>query len=180
MIEVDEWTKQKGIIFLKKVGIKKGDIIFDCCCGEGNYTIPAAKIAGKNGMVYSMDMNKNKLDVLKEKSNLENLINIKIIEKEFRKAIPLPDKFINIVLLYDIFWYFSIGDRRLPLLLGEVYRILKDNGLLSIYPEHVDANKLKQIIIKANFRLEKEFFNTLIHDNSLKKGYIWNFKKVLK
>jgi len=84
------------------------------------------------------------------------------------------------VLLYDIFWYFSIEDIRLPLLLDEVYRILKNNGLLSIYPEHVDTNKLKLIIIDANFRLEKEFFNTLIHNNNLKKGYIWNFKKVLK
>ena len=180
MIEVDEWTKQKGIKFLKEVGIKKGDIIFDCCCGEGNYTIPAAKISGKDGMVCAIDMNKNKLDTLKEKSNLENLKNIKIIEKEFKKTIPLPDKFIDMVLLYDIFWYFSIEDIRLPLLLDEVYRILKNSGLLSIYPEHVDTNKLKLIIIDANFRLEKEFFNTLIHNNNLKKGYIWNFKKVLK
>ncbi len=180
MIKVDKWIKGQGIRFLKEVGIKKGDIIFDCCCGEGNYTIPAAKIVGKNGMVYAIDMNKNKLDALKGKSNLENLINIKIIEKEFKKSIPLPDKSIDMVLLYDIFWYFSIEDIRLPLLLDEVYRILKNNGLLSIYPEHVDTNNLKLIIINANFRLEQEFFNTLIHNNNLKKGYILNFKKALK
>jgi len=180
MIKVDKWTKEQGIKFFKKVGIKKGDIIFDCCCGEGNYTIPAAKISGKNGMVYAMDMNKNKLDTLKEKSNLENLVNINIIEKEFKKSIPLPDKSVDMVLLYDIFWYFSIEDIRLPVLLDEVYRILKNNGLLSIYPEHVDANKLKLIIINANFRLEQEFFNSLIHNNNLKKGYIWNFRIALK
>lgn len=180
MIKVDKWTKEQGIKFLKEVGIKKGDIIFDCCCGEGNYTIPAAKISGKNGMVYAMDMNKNKLDTLKEKSNLENLVNINIIEKEFKKSIPLPDKSVDMVLLYDIFWYFSIEDIRLPVLLDEVYRILKNNGLLSIYPEHVDANKLKLIIINANFRLEQEFFNSLIHNNNLKKGYIWNFRIALK
>jgi ubiquinone/menaquinone biosynthesis C-methylase UbiE len=180
MIKVDKWIKKQGIKFLKEVGIKEGDIIFDCCCGEGNYAIPAAKISGKNGMVYAMDMNKNKLDTLKGKSNLENLKNIKIIEKEFKKSIPLPDKSIDMVLLYDIFWYFSIEDIRLPALLDEVYRILKNNGLLSIYPEHVDTNRLKLIIINANFRWEQEFFNTLIHNNNLKKGYIWNFKKALK
>ncbi len=180
MIKVDKWIKEQGIKFFKEVGIKEGDIIFDCCCGEGNYTIPAAKISGKNGMVYAMDMNKNKLDTLKGKSNLENLKNIKIIEKEFKKSIPLPDKSIDMVLLYDIFWYFSIEEERLPVLLDEVYRILKNNGLLSIYPEHVDTNKLKLIIINANFRLEQEFFNTLIHNKNLKKGYIWNFKKALK
>ncbi|MBA7486358.1 2-methoxy-6-polyprenyl-1,4-benzoquinol methylase, mitochondrial [subsurface metagenome] len=180
MIKVDKWTKEHGIKFLKEVGIKKGDIIFDCCCGEGNYTLPAAEITNKNGMVYAMDMNKNKIDTLKQKSNLENLRNIKIIEKEFKKVIPLADKSIDIVLLYDIFWYFSIEDIRLSMLLGEVYRILKDNGLISVYPEHVDTDKLKQIITNANFRLEKELSSIVIHDNNLKKRYIWNFKKVLK
>jgi len=181
MIKVDKWKKEHGVKFLKEVGIKKGDIIFDCCCGEGNYTIPAARIAGKNGTVYAMDMNKNKLDTLKEKSNLENLINIERIETEFKKSIPLPDKSIDIVLLYDIFSYFSIENIKLTVLLDEVYRILKDNALLSIYPEHIeDTNKLKQIIINTNFKLERELFNTILHDNNLQKGYIWNFKKILK
>ena len=180
MIKVDKWTKEHVVKFLKEVGIKKGDIIFDCCCGEGNYTLPAAEITNKNGMVYAMDMNKNKLDTLKKKSNLENLINIKIIEKEFKKIMPLPDKSIDMVLLYDIFSYFSINDMRLSILLGEVYRILKDNGLISVYPEHVDTDKLKQKIINANFRLDKELFDTIIHDNNIKKGYIWNFRKVRK
>ena len=180
MIEVDKWTKEHSVKFLEEVGIKKGDIVFDCCCGEGNYTIPAARIAGKNGAVYAMDTNKNKLGTLKEKFNLENLINIKIIETEFKKSIPLPGKSIDVVLLYDIFWYFSIEDIRLTVLLDEVYRILKDDGLISVYPEHVDANKLKQIIRNANFRLERKLFNTIIHDNNLKKGFIWNFKKLLK
>ena len=180
MIKADKWTKEHGVKFLKKVGIKKGDMVFDCCCGEGNYTIPAARIAGKNGTVYAMDMNKNKLDTLKKKFNLENLINIKTIETEFKKSIPLADKSMNMVLLYDIFWYFSIEDTRLSILLNEVYRILKDNGLISVYPEHVDINKLKQKIVNFNFRLEKELSSILIHENNLQKRYIWNFKKVLK
>lgn len=31
---------------LKKIGIKKGQVILDFGCGVGNYTIPAAKIIG--------------------------------------------------------------------------------------------------------------------------------------
>jgi hypothetical protein len=73
IIKVDKWIKEQGIIFLKEVGIKKEYIIFDCCCGEGNYTIPAAKISSKDGTVYAMDMNKNKLNTLKGKSNLESI-----------------------------------------------------------------------------------------------------------
>jgi len=180
MTKVDKWTKKHGVKFLKEVGIKKGNIIFDCCCGEGNYTLTAARIADQNGLVYAMDMSKDKIIKLKEKSNLENLKNIKIIEKEFKKVIPLADKSIDIALLYDIFWYFSVEDIKLSVLLDEVYRILKDKGLISIYPEHTDTKKLKQIIINANFKLEKEFSSFLIHDNNLQKGYILNFKKSLK
>jgi ubiquinone/menaquinone biosynthesis C-methylase UbiE len=179
MVEIDNHIKKQAIKLLKKLGIKKGDIIFDCCCGEGNYTIPAANIINKNGTVYAMDMNKSKINKLKEKSNSENIRNIEIIEKEFKKIIPLADKSIDIVLLFDIFWYFSINDIKLPILLGEVYRILKDNGLISVYPEHVDTDRLKQIISNANFRLVKELSSIVIHDNNLKKGYIWNFKKLL-
>jgi len=180
MIKVDKWTKEHGVKFLKEVGIKKGNIIFDCCCGEGNYTLPAARIADQNGLVYAMDMNKDKINTLKEKSNSENLSNIRIIEEEFKKVIPLADKSIDIALLYDIFWYFSVENIKLSVLLDEVYRILKDNGLISVYPEHIDRDKLKKIIINTNFKLEKELFNTILHDNNLQKGYIWNFKKVLK
>jgi len=180
MIKINKWTKEHSVKFLKEVGIKKGDIIFDCCCGEGNYTIPAARIAGKNGTVYAMDMNKDRIDILKEKSNLENLKNIKIIEKEFKKVIPLPDKSMDMVFLYDIFTHFSIENTRLSILLDEVYRILKDNGSISVYPEHVDKEKLKKVVINANFRLEKETRSFLIHDNNIKKGCIWDFRKSLK
>ena len=180
MIKVDKWTEEYGIKFLKEVGIKKGNIIFDCCCGEGNYTLLAARIVGKDGLVYAMDMNKDKINILKEKSNSGKLKNIKIIEKEFKEVLPLPDKSIDIVLLYDIFRYFSLESTKLFILLNEVHRILKDNGLISVYPEHVDAEKLKQTIINSNFKLEKEISSLLIHNNSLKKGYICNFKKSLK
>jgi len=180
MIKVDKWKKEHGVKLLKEVGIKKGNIIFDCCCGEGNYTLLAARIADKNGLVYAMDMNKDKINILKEKSNSENLKNIKIIEKEFKKILPLPDKSIDMVLLYDIFHYFSLESTKLFILLNEVHRILKDSGLISIFPEHIDAEKLKQTIINSNFKLEKELFSFLIHDNNLQKGHIWNFKKSLK
>jgi len=176
MFETDKWTKKYGIKFLRAAGIKKGDIIFDCCCGEGNYTIPAAKITRKNGMVYAMDMNKNKLDALREKFNLENLI----IELEFVKSVPLDSGSVDIVLLYDIFWYFSTYDKRLKLLLKESYRILKDYGLISVYPEHIDSDRLKKIILNSGFKLDREISDIIIHEHKLQKGYVWNFRKILK
>jgi len=179
MTETDKWENDYGVSFLEQVGIKRGDIVFDCCCGEGNYTLPAARIVGKDGLVYALERNKDKIKMLKEKSSFKNLSNIKIIEKEFDEVLPLPDKSIDILLLYDIFWYFSIENSRLPVLLHEAYRILKDSGLVSIYPEHIDRERLKKIIINNRFYLEQEISGLLVHDNHLIKGYIWNFKKLL-
>jgi ubiquinone/menaquinone biosynthesis C-methylase UbiE len=180
MSETDKWVNKYGVIFLRQAGIKKGDIVFDCCCGEGNYTIPAAKISGSNGTVYAMDMNKDKLDRLREKFYLENLKNISIIELEFDRSVPLTDGSVDIVLLYDIFWYFSAYDEKLKLLLEESYRILKDYGLISVYPEHTDSGKLKQVILNSGFKLDREISGIIIHEHRLQKKYVWNFSKILK
>jgi len=177
MYENDRWLKNKCTGFLRKVGVKKSDIIFDCCCGEGNYTIPAARISGSNGIVYAMEMNRNKLHTLREKFKSEGLKNIKIMEREFNESVPLHDESVDIILLYDIFWYFSTGDMRLASLLNESQRILKDDGIVSVYPQHIDLGILKQTILDAGFKLDKGISETIIHEDRLQKGYIWNFKK---
>lgn len=179
MTEIDKWENDYSAGFLKQVGIKNGDIVFDCCCGEGNYTIPAARIVGKDGLIYAMERNKDKIKILKEKLYLKNLKNIKLIEKEFDEVLPLENKSVDILLLYDIFWYFPIENRKLPVLLSETYRVLKDYGLVSIYPEHIDREILKQLIINNGFYLEREISSLLIHDENIKRGHIWNFKKKL-
>ena len=176
----NKWKNKYGIKFLKDIGVKKGDIVFDCCCGEGNFSILAAKIVKQDGLVYALEMDNQKLNVLQEKSDLEKLQNIKIIQMEFKIDLPLPDKSVDIILLYDIFWYFSLDNKKLRTLLDEVYRISKDDAIVSVHPEHIDRHMLKQKIEDSGFVMEKEFLKTLIHDNKIKKGYILNFRKVPK
>ena len=176
---IDRLINKDIVKVLREAGIKKGQKILDCCCGAGNYTLPAALIVGEKGIVYALDRNKEKLDSLKKKSDAGKLKNIEIIEKEFESNIPLSDKSIDTVLLYDIFWYFSLEDKKLPKLLDEVYRILKNGAIISVYPEHINTEKLKERIRDAKFQLEREFYRTIIHDDSLKKGRILNFRKIL-
>jgi len=176
---IDRLINKDIVKVLREVGIKKGQKILDCCCGIGNYTLPAALIIGEKGIVYALDRNKEKLSSLKKKSDAGKLKNIEIIEEEFESNIPLSDKSMDVVLLYDIFWYFSLEDRKLPELLGEVYRILKNEAIVSVYPEHIDTKRLKERIKDAKFQLEREFYKTIIHDDSLKKGRILNFRKIL-
>ena len=55
MTKLSDWESKIGVEFLKKVGIRKDDKVFDFGCGNGNYTIPAAIIAGDKGAVFAID-----------------------------------------------------------------------------------------------------------------------------
>jgi ubiquinone/menaquinone biosynthesis C-methylase UbiE len=55
-VDVKEWLKEKGEVFLKNIGIKEGQVILDFGCNVGHYTIAAAKIVGKQGRVYAVDL----------------------------------------------------------------------------------------------------------------------------
>ncbi len=63
----------------------------------------------------------------------------------------MAGKYQIVVLLYDVLhsYYFSVNERRK--LLREVYRVLKPNALLSVYPEHMELEEVKREIEEANF-----------------------------
>ena len=65
---------------LQKIGIRKGQTILDFGCGYGMYTIPVAKIAGSQGNVYALDKDKEALDSLMRRGELEGLNNIDRME----------------------------------------------------------------------------------------------------
>jgi len=42
-------------VVLRAVGVRGGLTVLDFGCGSGNYSIPAAKIVGEKGKVYTLD-----------------------------------------------------------------------------------------------------------------------------
>jgi ubiquinone/menaquinone biosynthesis C-methylase UbiE len=111
------------------------------------------------------------------KAKSKELRNIKIVKTSSELKIPLGDESIDIVLLYDVLhsYYFSADERRK--LLREVYRLLKPNALLSVYPEHMELEEVKRNIEEANFYFEVEHSKTIIHDNKYTNAHILNFRK---
>ena len=57
---IDRLINKDIVEILREVGIKKGQKILDCCCGIGNYTLPAALIVGEKGIVYALNRNNRK------------------------------------------------------------------------------------------------------------------------
>jgi hypothetical protein len=79
-------------------------------------------------------------------------------------------------LLYDVFWYFPLRDRRLNALLDELHRVSKLGALLSVFPKHIDSTRLKEKVGGHGFTFTNVFSGDLIHDDRLEKGEILNFK----
>lgn len=174
---IDKWLNKEGVILLRKIGIKEGQIVLDFGCGSGNYTIPAAKIIGNEGKVYAVDEDGYKFKQLAERAKSDGLQNIEIRKTLGELKLGFKDGTFDMTLFYDIFWYFSLQNSKLSELLKEVYRILKPGAIISIYPEHIETEKLKQEIERSGFNLENRFREQVVHEGRLRPGQILNFRK---
>jgi ubiquinone/menaquinone biosynthesis C-methylase UbiE len=165
---------------LKEIGITAGQHILDCCCGKGTYTIAAATLAGEEGVVYAIDQNHEKLDELRSRAEACGVRNIEIVEKDVATRIPLSDEAVDVVLLYDIFWYFRPTERKTHHLLNEVRRVAKQNALISVYPTHVDSHTLqhfKNQMKDDGFFLVSEYSRQLVHEDRVETGTLLNFRR---
>ena len=112
-----------------------------------------------------------------KRTESEKLRNMKIVKTAGKLKIPLGDKSVDMVLLYDVLhpYYFSVDER--SELLREVYRVLRPNMLLSVYPEHMESREIKREIEEVNFCFEVEYFKKFIHDDRYTDAHISNFRK---
>lgn len=163
---------------LEKIGIKNGQTVLDFGCGSGTYTIPVAKIVGKEGKVYALDKDKKALDNLMKKATLGGLRNIRGMATSGELGIALPDESVDAVLVFDVLhhYYFpKVEDRRR--LMGEIYRITKTNGFVCVWPKHMGP-EVREEIEGVNFYLEREYVGTLIHDKKdIETGKVMKFRK---
>lgn len=162
---------------LRKIGIRRGQTVLDFGCGKGNYTIPVARLVGEKGRIYALDKDERSLDELMQRAEVEGLKNIRRMDTSGEIEIRLKDESVDVVLLYDIFWYFQLTDDRLPKLLIDVYRVSRSDALISIYPKHINVEGLENKLEDAGFHLEDRSLRLLIHDGGLEEGVILNFVK---
>ena len=163
---------------LERTGLNKRQIVLDFGCGSGTYTLPAAKIVGKQGRVYALDRDTQALDELMQKAESTGLRNITRMDTSGEVRIELRDESVDVVLLFDVFhsYYFPQTDDRRNLL-NEIHRIMKPSAFISVWPKHMES-EAKGEIEEASFYLEREYSETLIHDNKdSERGQILNFRK---
>ena len=179
--EIDKWIKSDGKKFLRDLGLKKGQFVLDFGCGSGTYTILAGLVVGNKGKIFAVDKNKEALNELNLRIKKYDLNNVELIESADQIKLPLSNSYIDMVLLYDVLHLVKSRKN----LLFELYRILKDHGILSVYPKHhqtymnMNLDEVMEEIKSFGFCFDVKIFKTLIHDNQLERGYVLNFRKNL-
>jgi len=188
MIEyMETWEKENGVKFLREVGLRPGQKLLDFGCRTGHYSIPAARVVANEGIVYAVDKEQQALSELQQKASRLNLKNIRTIKTSGQIQINLENDSIDVVLFYDILHYHEKEEREK--LYRQAYRVLKQDGLFSVYPKHTLENdpimefqnlslgQIKQEIQDSNFVFEKKHCGFISHDDGLNQGCVLNFRK---
>ena len=187
MHEMQKWENREGVAFLKRVGVKDGDTVADFGARVGHYAIPAARLVGAKGRVYALDKDPKALRDLRRKKEIQSLDNIMIVETAGEINLSLSDESVDIFILYDILHMMPVASRRA--IYGEATRVLKDSGLLSVYPKHVaddeaahhfenlTSKDVGREICSVGFTLRDKVCGVLSHDDTLVSGCVWNFTK---
>ncbi len=70
------WQNPEQI--LTEAGVKSGDVFIDLACGFGFFALPAAKMAGSDGLVCGIDIDGEALEELRAQSEQAGLGNIRV------------------------------------------------------------------------------------------------------
>ena len=111
-------------------GIQPGTQVLEAGCGTGYFTLPAARRIGETGHLYSTDISPQAIDFVRDKVGASGLRNISPGIAD-AKATGIPDATCDMVLLFGV-----VPAPMLPLalLLPEMHRVLKPEGVLAVWP----------------------------------------------
>jgi SAM-dependent methyltransferase len=107
-----------------------GRSVLELGCGTGYFTIPAARLAGDDGCLVSMDILQESVALVAAKVQAAHLKNVRVLQGDALSTSLEVASFDN-VLLFGV-----VPSPMLPLnrLLPELHRILKTNGNLAVWP----------------------------------------------
>ena len=79
------WFKPEKV--LEDAGLRSGMVFVDVGCGDGFFTILAADVVGKTGMVYAVDTDAPAIERLKRKAAEKGLTNVKALVAEGEETV---------------------------------------------------------------------------------------------
>lgn len=153
----------------KEAGVEAGMHVADLGCGNlGYFAIPAAKIVGKNGVVYAVDILKSVLQSVEGRAKQEGLDNLKTVwsNLEIIGATKIEEGSLDATFVINMLFQSKKDD----LVLKEAYRLLKNGGKMIIIDwlristpfgppqeDRTNPEEIKRVAQDAGFKLIDEF-----------------------
>jgi len=113
------------------LSLTQSTTFLDLGCGNGNYTLAAARAIGPQGVVYGIDAWEDGLDELKRRASSEGFHNITAIHVNVNEHIPLEDMTIDICFMATVL-HDLLRENSGTTVITEAARILRPGGRLCI------------------------------------------------
>lgn len=126
--------------------VKERMSVMDIGCGLGFFSIGMAKMVGKKGKVYAVDLQKGMLDRLMKRAKKANVADIIETHQSSADKIGIESK-LDFALA---FW--MIHETPNPdIFLGQIFALLKPDGILFLAEpkHHISQKKFEKMIISA-------------------------------
>jgi ubiquinone/menaquinone biosynthesis C-methylase UbiE len=126
---------------LAAAGIRPKQSVLEIGFGPGFFTIPAAKMVGKEGSVFALDINPVAVDTVRRKVKENCLNNVKVLLADASKS-RLQDNSFDVAFLFGVLHDFpDVGA-----VMREMHRVLKAKGILSVQRSSRSERDLVDII----------------------------------
>lgn len=97
----DNW--QKAPVIISALAIEEGSKVADVGCHQGYMTVKLARVVGKTGKVYAVDIDTYQLQKLEENLKKRNLLNnVDIIKGDYNDP-KLPENTLDAVIIMDTY-----------------------------------------------------------------------------
>ena len=150
-------------LILHKMSVRENDVVAELGCGHfGYFVFPIAKLVGKQGVLYAVDVLPSVLDEIKKRAHTENLPQIKTVwsNLEIFKGTKIESSSIDKALLINVL---NQSDKKVEIL-REAVRLVKHDGKLLVVDWKIDASLFGP---KPEHRLNIEAFKQVIPKLSL-------------
>ena len=153
----------------KKIGLEEGMHVGDLGCGNlAYYALTSAKLVGKSGQVYAIDILKSALSVVDARIAQENLKNIRTVwsNLELVGATNVPPASLDVAFIHNVLFQAGEHDN----FLEETARLLKPGGKVMIIDwkkisspfgppvkDRPEPQLIKDMSTKAGLKLMEEF-----------------------
>jgi ubiquinone/menaquinone biosynthesis C-methylase UbiE len=139
---------------LEALRIKRGDIVCDMGCGNGFYSLRIAPLTGETGRVIAVDIQREMLELLKERAAAERITNIETVLGTVVDPRLEPES-IDLMFMVDVYHEFSHPEH----MLAAIRRSLKRTGRVALVEFRAEdpAVPIKPLHKMSKAQIMKEF-----------------------